>query len=110
MVTDRKGTLWVGTFEKGLFTFNYKTRSFSPVVTPKGIDMYFIRTVEVGNNANEYWIGTEKGLFILNVKTGFCQLYIQSFDENSKTLNDNAVYKIFRNRQNVLFVGTFLGV
>lgn len=109
MHSDSKGILWVGTFEKGLFTFDFKRRTFIPFSTSNEMDMYYIRTIEEGENKDEYWIGTEKGLYILNVKTGVFQHYVQSFDENRKTINDNAVYKIYRNNQNVFFVGTYFG-
>jgi ligand-binding sensor domain-containing protein len=109
MGTDSKGILWVGTFEKGLYTFDFERGIFQPFVSSNGVEMYYIRTLEESENKDEYWIGTEKGLYIMNVKTGFFQHYVQSFDENRKTINDNAVYKIFRNSQNVFFVGTYFG-
>lgn len=109
MGTDSKGVLWVGTFEKGLYTFDFERGIFLPFASSNGVEMYYIRTLEESENKDEYWIGTEKGLYILNMKTGFFQHYVQSFDENRKTINDNAVYKIFRNSQNVFFVGTYFG-
>jgi signal transduction histidine kinase/ligand-binding sensor domain-containing protein/DNA-binding response OmpR family regulator len=109
MYTDSKGVLWVGTFEKGLFRFNFQERTFLPLASSSEVDMYYIRSIEEGENKDEYWVGTEKGLYILNVKTGLSQHYVQSFDENRKTINDNAVYKIYRNNQNVFFVGTYFG-
>ncbi len=107
--SDQKGILWVGTFEAGLFTFNFETGTFSPFVPSNKVDMYFIRTIEEGENPNEYWIGTEKGLYVLNIQSGHFEHYTQSFDIVRKTINDNAVYKIYRNRQNVFFVGTYFG-
>ncbi len=106
---DRKGVLWIGTFEKGLFTFNYATKKFSAFESTNKVKMYFIRSIEEGETANEYWIGTEKGLYILNTQNGHIQHYTQSFDLSQHSINDNAVYKIFRNRQNVFFVGTYFG-
>ncbi|HEY6915870.1 MAG TPA: two-component regulator propeller domain-containing protein, partial [Paludibacter sp.] len=109
MKSDQKGILWVGTFQAGLFTFNFETATFSPFVPSNKVDMYFIRTIEEGENPNEYWIGTEKGLYILNIQSGHFEHYTQSFDVARKTINDNAVYTIYRNRQNVFFVGTYFG-
>jgi signal transduction histidine kinase/ligand-binding sensor domain-containing protein/DNA-binding response OmpR family regulator len=109
ILSDRKGVLWVGTFEKGLFTFNFQTGKFSPFASSNGTEMYYIRTIEEGEDPNEYWVGTEKGLYVLNIQSGYFQHYVQSFDENFKTINDNAIYKICRNQQNVYFVGTYFG-
>jgi len=71
--------------------------------------MYFVRTIEEGQNPNEYWIGTEKGLYVLNTLNAHFEHYTQSYDLAKKTINDNAVYKIFRNKQGVFFVGTYFG-
>lgn len=107
--SDKKGTLWIGTFEKGLFSFDFKKHTFNSFPPSTNIEMYYIRTIEEGLNENEYWIGTEKGLYIMNTATGLTQHYIQSFDDNQKSINDNAVYKIYKNKQNVFFVGTYFG-
>jgi len=109
MKCDRKGVLWVGTFQTGLFTFNYQSGKFSPFLSSNNVNMYFIRTIEDGQNPNEYWIGTEKGLYVLNIQSGHFEHYTQSFDLTKKTINDNAVYKVFKNKQNVFFVGTYFG-
>lgn len=106
---DRKGVLWIGTFQTGLFTFNYQSKQFSPFLSSNKVDMYFVRTIEDGQNPNEYWVGTEKGLYVLNVQNGHFEHYNQSFDIAKKTINDNAIYKIYRNKQNVFFVGTYFG-
>jgi len=107
--SDCRGVLWIGTFEKGLFTFNFKNHTFSPFISSNGVEMYYIRSIEEGENPNEYWVGTEKGLYVLNIQTGYFTHYTQSFDYNRKTINDNAIYKIYRNRQDVFFVGTYFG-
>jgi len=109
IMSDSKGILWVGTFEKGLFTYNFNNNKFSPVTFTNGTEMYYIRTIEEGNSADEYWVGTEKGLFIFNIKTGYIQHFVQSIDKSRKTLNDNAIYKIFKNKQKVIFIGTYFG-
>ena len=106
---DRKGVLWIGTFQTGLFTFNYQSKLFSPFLSSNKVDMYFIRTIEDGQSPNEYWVGTEKGLYVINVQSGYFEHYTQSFDFAKKTINDNAVYKIYRNKQNVFFAGTYFG-
>lgn len=107
--TDSRGVLWVGTFERGLFNFNFQKKIFEAFVPANKVDMYYIRTIETGENLNEYWIGTEKGLYILNISTGILEHYTQSFDINRNSINDNAVYKIFKNKQKVFFIGTYFG-
>jgi len=106
---DQKGVLWIGTYQSGLFTFNFKTKIFSSFGSSNKVEMNFIRTIEEGQNPNEYWVGTEKGLYILNIQNGHFEHYTQSFDWAQKTINDNAVYKVYKNRQDVFFVGTYFG-
>lgn len=107
--SDSKGNLWVGTFEKGLYVYNFGKHTFDSYKPSANIEMYYVRSIEQGQNEHEYWVGTEKGLYIMNTANGAIQHYTQSFDENQKSISDNAVYKIFRNKQNVFFVGTYFG-
>jgi len=107
--SDKKGVLWIGTFENGLFTFNFRQKQFEPFVSSNKVEMYYIRTIEEGKNPNEYWVGTEKGLYVINITTGFFEHYVQTFDPNRKSINDNAIYKVFRNDRNVFFIGTYFG-
>jgi signal transduction histidine kinase/ligand-binding sensor domain-containing protein/DNA-binding response OmpR family regulator len=106
---DKRGTLWVGTFDNGLFTFDSKRNEFKQLVVSKEIKMYYIRTIEESETAGEYWIGTENGLYIINIETNDYKHYTQSFDNKHKTINDNAVYKIYRNKQGIFFMGTYFG-
>lgn len=109
MSSDNRGVLWVGTFEKGLFTFDFHKRKFEPFAFDRNEEMYFVRTIEEGRSPNEYWIGTEKGLYVLNIKSGTLANYIQKFDINEYSINDNAVYKVFKNKEGVFFMGTYFG-
>ncbi|MDR2626552.1 MAG: response regulator [Dysgonamonadaceae bacterium] len=106
---DKQGILWVGTFDNGLFTFDSETNQFRQISLCKEAKMYYVRTIEESGFPNEYWVGTENGLYIINTKTNDCEHYMQSFDEKHKTLNDNAVYKIYRSRQGIFFIGTYFG-
>jgi len=107
--SDSKGNLLIGTFENGLYTYNFTSQTFTHFVSRNGETMYYVRTIEEGVNPNEYWIGTEKGLYIIDIKTGYFSHYTQSFDYNQKSINDNAIYKIYRNKQNVFYIATYFG-
>lgn len=57
---------------------------------------------------NELWIGTESGIYIYNMTTGFVtNLYMVNTDPFS--LSNNAVRKIVRDREGGVWVGTFYG-
>lgn len=106
---DSNKQLWIGTFENGLYVFNPKTKSFSQPDIFKQTKMYYVRTMENGEKPGEYWVGTESGLYIIDVIKNECSHYVQSFDNKHQTINDNAIYKIFRNHQKTFFIGTFFG-
>ena len=107
--TDEKGKLWIGTFENGIFILDSKENEFEQLAVCQKTKMYYIRTIESGEHPDEYWIGTESGLYIVNTKTNEYEHYTQSFDSKDKTINDNAIYKIFRNEQGIFFLGTYFG-
>lgn len=107
--TDRHGVLWVGTYNNGLFVYDKSTRKFTPIEVCEKIKMYYIRTIEEGVADGEYWIGTERGLYVINTQTNTCEHYTQSFDDKQKTINDNAIYKIYRNNLDIFFIGTYFG-
>ena len=109
MGSDSKGILWVGTFKSGLFQYNFKNNNFHALENLKSLNINYVRTIEEGEKENEYWIGTEKGLYVVNTSSGRAQQYQQSFDKNEKTLSDNAIYKVYHNKQNIYFVGTYFG-
>lgn len=57
---------------------------------------------------NELWIGTESGIYIYNLTTGFVtNLYMVNTDPFS--LSNNAVRKITRDREGGVWIGTFYG-
>jgi signal transduction histidine kinase/ligand-binding sensor domain-containing protein/DNA-binding response OmpR family regulator len=106
---DKQGRLLVGTFENGVFIFHPQTNEFQQLPVCRKAKMYYIRSIEDGNKDGEYWIGTENGLYIINDQTDEYEHYTQSFDSRRKTINDNAIYKIYRNRQGIFFIGTYFG-
>lgn len=106
---DENKQLWVGTFQHGLFVFNPKTNSFVQPEIFKKTKMHYVRTMEYGGKAGEYWVGTESGLYIIDIIKNKCTHYTQSFDNKHQTINDNAIYKIFQNKQKTFFIGTFFG-
>jgi len=106
---DDYDLLWIGTLENGLFTYNTNLDKFVQIEVCKNVKMYYVRSMLKGDVEGEYWIGTESGLYVVNVKNGKYDHYTQSFNKQNQTINDNAIYKIYRNRQGVYFLGTYFG-
>ncbi|MGC3978480.1 MAG: two-component regulator propeller domain-containing protein [Paludibacteraceae bacterium] len=107
--TDKQGNLWVGTFDNGLFKFNKYSKQFEQLPLCRKLRMYYVRTMENGEMPGDYWVGTENGIYVINILTNNYEHYTQSFDDKEKSINDNAIYKVFRNKQNFFFAATYFG-
>lgn len=109
---DSRNQLWIGTFRDGPLLHSFPGKHFRtiPMNVPQGKThpMYFSRVIEEAPDG-KYWIGTEKGLFIYDLDEGTYEHYMQSFDPTVASINDNAIYKIFRSRENIMWVGTYFG-
>lgn len=107
---DSHGQLFIGTFKDGPILFNNGV--FRPIplnmppVSPH--PMYFIHDI-AEDQYGKYWISTEKGLFIYDKDKGNFEHYKQSFDPTLSSLNDNAIYKVFRSHENIMWIGTYFG-
>jgi len=106
---DENKKLWLGTFENGVYLFDENSHQFNQLPVCQHAKIYYIRTIASGNNPNEYWIGAESGLYIVNIGTNTFKHFTQSFDKQSRTINDNAIYKIFHLKDGIHFLGTYFG-
>lgn len=112
MAIDSKGQLWIGTFKNGPVLFEPAKKTFEPLFLAKPVGnshpMYFVRDIEEDKDG-KYWIATENGLFIYDIVTGTFEHHLQSFDQTLASINDNAIYKIFRSREDIMWMGTYFG-
>ncbi len=107
-----KDYIWAGTEGEGLLEYNRSThamRSYRHVIgsTLASLADNDVRSLgkdEVGN----LWIGTFKGLSILNVNKGKIQNYFQQYSV-PHTLSQNSVRYIYRDKQNGMWMGTYYG-
>ena len=109
---DSKGRLWIGTFRDGPVLLDVEHDRFRPIPlkNPSGSThpMYFVRDISEGADG-KYWIGTERGLFIYDFEQTTFEHYLQSFDPSVASINDNAIYKIFKSREDIMWLGTYFG-
>lgn len=59
-------------------------------------------------NEDDFWIGTENGIYIYSLKNGFIK-HIQKSYNNEYSLSDNAVHVLLKDREDGIWVGTFFG-
>lgn len=106
---DERAKIWLST-NRGLFNYTLENQrfsrlKFSPSETP---ETNTVRSVS-RNKKDQLFIGTEEGLYIYNLKTGVSENHQQSFNNDPKELNDNAIYSTYMARDGSVWLGTYFG-
>ena len=118
LLEDSKGRIWAGSFERGLILIQEKGND----LLFKTVDNYFfnypranklrVRDLAEDKSGN-IWIGTTGGLLILEVKNGMRQnarfFMFQKQPDNIKSLGDNDVQFIYRDKRGTMWVLTSSG-
>lgn len=99
--------LVLGTNNQGIKLFNPATGQLKNLVTfNKDKTHIFVRAIE--NLNNEFWIGTESGVYIYQHKTQKIT-QLQKEYSNPYSLSDNAIYTICQDRDRGIWMGTYFG-
>lgn len=102
------GTILIGTSNQGAKAFDIHTATYKDILTynPDKTEIFVRNFVQTG--ADEFWIATESGIFIYNIKTGkFANL--QKKYNDSYSISDNAVYTFCRDMEGGIWAGTYFG-
>ncbi|HXS58666.1 MAG TPA: two-component regulator propeller domain-containing protein [Hanamia sp.] len=101
-------SIYVGTAAQGLKVFDGNHFTYKDVLTynPDRTTV-FVRDI-LQNDTNEYWIATESGIFIYNSTTGQITNLKKKF-QDPYSLNDNAIYSLFKDAEGSIWAGTFFG-
>lgn len=101
-------TILAGTTNQGLKIFNTVTHQYEDVLTYNpDKTAIFVRNI-LQYSPGEYWIGTETGIFIYQTDSKtFTNLRKKYQDPYS--LNDNAIYALFKDKEGSIWAGTFFG-
>jgi ligand-binding sensor domain-containing protein/signal transduction histidine kinase/DNA-binding response OmpR family regulator len=103
-----KGFFFIGTSNQGIKLFDLKTLSYKDLLT-RNTDqtaIYARDFIDQGND--EYWIATESGLFIYNLKTGDFNNLKNKFND-PYSISDNAVYTLSKDKEGGIWAGTYFG-
>ena len=100
--------IFVGTTSQGLKIFNTGDTRYEDVLTynPDKTTI-FVREI-LQNSKNEYWIATETGIFIYHTDTKTFTNLKKEF-QDPYSLNDNAIYTLFKDNEGGIWAGTFFG-
>lgn len=63
----------------------------------------------IQRNKDEFWFGTESGIHIYQLDLGFID-HLQKSYNDAYSLSDNAVHMLLKDREEGIWVGTFLVV
>ena len=105
MYFDSKGLLWIGRNGKGIMNIDLAS-GISTIYDASQLSNGTIRVI-TEDKTGKIWLGTEKGITILN-KDGTVEILQQDFVDKNK-LNDNAIYVILCDRDDNIWIGTYFG-
>lgn len=100
------GRLLVGTANAGIKIVDTRNVTYTDVLLPsRGKESLYTRSViQIG--PDEYWLGTEAGIIVYNVKTGN-SLQVQKEYNIPFSLSDNVIWALYRDREGGIWAGTY---
>ena len=103
-----KNIILVGTQRQGLKVFHTEDFSYKDVLSlnPDKTPIY-IRDI-MHYQKDEYWLATESGIFIYDLKKGLKQ-QLRKDRNDPFSLTDNAVYTLTRDKEGGIWAGTYFG-
>lgn len=102
---DTNGRLWIGRNGKGVMNVDLATGK-KDIYRPEVLSDGTVRVITEDADGR-VWLGTEKGVTIIN-PDGRIEILRKSFS-NAHSLNDNAIYSIVTDRYDNIWMGTYFG-
>lgn len=104
----KEGVMWVGTMNGGLYKYQHgHLRVYTHDDHSSSIKDNIVRAIcQIG--PDKLYVGTEKGLNVLDLATEKFTAYTNSSNDPF-SIGDNSVYTIFPDKAGMLWVGTFFG-
>jgi len=111
MIEDPSGNIWIGTEDNGLNYFNTKKRTFtnfSQKSSALKLSNHNLHALLLENN--KLWVGTMgSGLDVINLTSRSTKNYRHNLF-NTKTLSDDGVFSIYKDKMGTIWVGTIIGL
>lgn len=109
MYKDANGDIWVGTMAGGLNFWSKNTKTFTIYQKSSGnsISDNIVRAI-YEPKPGFICLGTEKGLNIFDRKNNHFTFY-QNKNNDPFSINDDAVYNVFKDKEGGMWVGTYFG-
>lgn len=103
-----KGTILIGTSNQGIKAFNTADHTYKDIITynPDRTEVYGRDFAYYGGD--EYWIATESGIYIYNLKDGSYRNLRKNYSD-PYSISDNAVYTFCKDKEGGIWAGTYFG-
>ena len=104
---DSEGIFWLGTWEGGLVKFNRTANEFTSFFTHQS-ETYITHIRSIFEyTKDELLIGSDDGLYLFNKNTTEYSRIDDPLDP--KSLSDQNVYAIYKDREDGIWIGTYFG-
>ncbi len=103
-----KGFFFIGTSNQGIKSFDTSTLTYKDILVANPDQTAIYARDFIAKDDDEYWIATESGLFIYNIKTGKYNNLRNKFND-PYSISDNAVYTLARDKEGGIWAGTYFG-
>ncbi|MBS7566763.1 response regulator [Mucilaginibacter sp. Bleaf8] len=103
-----EGIILIGTIKLGLMSYDTRLNKPKALLTrnPDHTDITIRDILSAGDH--QFWLATESGLFIYNLKTNTAVNFKKDQDD-PYAINDNAIYSFCQDTQGGIWVGTYFG-
>lgn len=105
---DSNGIVWIGFNNNGFSRFDPQTKKFKTIFPQPGLKQSGRVRGIFKDNYNNFWLGTQAGLYLYNEITDECFRYAHSAHPVSE-LTHNSILTILFDKQDGLWLGTFAG-
>lgn len=101
-------SLLVGTSNQGAKLFDVRKGDYKDILTYNTDKTEIFVRDFIKNSDDEYWIATESGLFIYNIKTGKTVNQVKKYGD-PYSISDNALYTLCKDKEGGIWAGTYFG-
>ncbi len=105
LYVDKKNNLWIGRNGKGVMKINLKNKNIN-IYPAEKLSNGIVRAI-TEDNKGRIWLGTEKGITIINPDES-TEIVRHNFVDKD-LLSDNAIYSIICDKSNNIWIGSYFG-
>lgn len=108
ILEDRNGSLWLGTWYKGLCLYDKQSDSYISYLNGENSSQYVTHIRAIFQyDEKTLFIGSDDGLYLFDLETKEAKRLDMPQLEHS--LSDQNVYGIYKDRENGIWIGTYFG-